>query len=223
MKSNSLLICCSLILALLISARSVSDQGSFNAGSKDPVTRGEQIFTSETFSGNGRVCSTCHEIDRFGTITPGFVQEKYASDPDGQLFRAIDSDDGTGASYERLLEHATFRVVLDLPERTPSGLGIRKCDDPASQTVVLHRGSPSVFNVALEQHIMHGAQGLRHQVVAFPPVVHEVLFKCNVEYTWTTAFHNNCPIRGIVTFAYPESTRRPFGQVEHDAYGGVFQ
>ncbi len=160
MRTKDLLMCAMLILALLVSARSVSEQNSRKVDSEDLVTRGEQIFTSETFSGNGRVCSTCHEPDRFGTITPEFVQEKYASDPDGPLFRPIDSDDGAGASYERLLEHATVRVILDLPERTPSGLGIRKCDDPAGQTVVLHRGSPSVFNVALEQHLMHdGREG----------------------------------------------------------------
>ncbi len=160
MRTRYLPICCSLIFALLISTRSASDQASRSVDTRDPVTRGEQIFTSEDFSGNGRVCSTCHEPELFGTITPEFVQEMYANDPDGPLFRPIDSDDGVGASYERLLEHATVRVLLDLPERTPSGLGIRKCDDPAGQTVVMHRGSPSVFNVALEQHLMHdGREG----------------------------------------------------------------
>ncbi|MEM9402064.1 MAG: cytochrome c peroxidase [Pseudomonadota bacterium] len=160
MRTRYLLIVCALIFALFLSTRSVSQENPRNPDHEDPVARGAQIFTSETFSGNGRVCSTCHEPDRFGTLTPEFVQEKYASDPDGPLFRAIDSDDGEGASYERLLQHATFRVVLDLPKRTPSGLGIRKCDDPANQTVVMHRGSPSVFNAALEQHLMHdGREG----------------------------------------------------------------
>ena len=160
MKTIDTLICCTLILALFVSAQSAPNQGSRNADRQDLITRGEQIFTSETFSGNGRVCSTCHELDRFGTITPEFVQEMYASDPDGPLFRPIDSDDGMSASFERLKKHATVRVVLDLPERTPSGLGIRKCDDPTSRTVVMHRGSPSVFNVALEQLLMHdGREG----------------------------------------------------------------
>ena len=160
MKTVNTLIFCTLIPALFMSAQSASGRGSHNAGGQDLMTRGEQIFTSETFSGNGRVCSTCHELNRFGTITPGLIQDNFASDPDGPLFRPIDSDDGMGDSYTRLKEHATFRVVLDLPERTPSGLGIRKCDDPTSQTVVMHRGSPSVFNVALEQFIMHdGREG----------------------------------------------------------------
>ncbi|MEO0365173.1 MAG: hypothetical protein AAF265_06715 [Pseudomonadota bacterium] len=50
--------------------------------------------------------------------------------------------------------------MLELPERTPSGLGIRKCDDLDNRTVVVERGNPSVFNVALEQFLMHdGREG----------------------------------------------------------------
>ena len=160
MRTIDTLICCTPILALIISAQAAPDQLSPGTNGPNVVAHGEKIFTSETFSGNGRVCTTCHELNRFGTITPEFVQELFASDPDGPLFRSIDSDDGVGNSYERLKEHATVRVVLDLPERTPSGLGIRKCDDLTNQAVVMHRGSPSVFNVALEQHIMHdGREG----------------------------------------------------------------
>ena len=160
MRTIDTLICCTPILALIISAQAAPDQLSPGTNGPNVVAHGEKIFTSETFSGNGRVCTTCHELNRFGTITPEFVQELFASDPDGPLFRSIDSDDGVGNSYERLKEHATVRVVLDLPERTPSGLGIRKCDDLTNQAVVMHRGSPTVFNVALEQHIMHdGREG----------------------------------------------------------------
>jgi cytochrome c peroxidase len=120
-----------------------------------PIALGRKLFTEETFDGNGRVCSTCHELEHFGTITPEFVQALYQSDPDAPLFRAIDSDDGLGVSYERLKQHATIRVPIELPRRTTSGLGIRLCDDPANTIVYLHRGNPSVFNVALEQWLMH--------------------------------------------------------------------
>ena len=121
---------------------------------------GEKLFTEETFDGNGRVCSTCHELDQFGTITPEFVQNLYETNPEAPLFRAIDSDDGLGRSYERLKKHATIRVPIELPARTASGLGVRKCGDPANTSVVVHRGNPTVFNMAPEQHIMHdGREG----------------------------------------------------------------
>jgi cytochrome c peroxidase len=125
-----------------------------------PEQRGEVLFTKETFGGNGRVCSTCHELEQFGTITPQLVQQAFTKDPTGPLFRPIDSDDGVGTSYTRLLEHATVRIPIELPTRTASGLGIRKCDDPANTSIVLNRGNPSVFNMALEMHIMHdGREG----------------------------------------------------------------
>jgi len=125
-----------------------------------PEQRGEALFTKETFGGNGRVCSTCHELEQFGTITPQFVQHAFAKDPTGPLFRPIDSDDGVGTTYTRLLEHATVRIPIELPTHTASGLGIRKCDDPANTSIVLNRGNPSVFNMALEMHIMHdGREG----------------------------------------------------------------
>ena len=125
-----------------------------------PEQRGEVLFTKETFGGNGRVCSTCHELEQFGTITPQFVQQAFAKDPGGPLFRPIDSDDGVGTSYKRLLEHATVRIPIELPTHTASGRGLRLCDDPARTSIVVNRGNPSVFNMALEQHIMHdGREG----------------------------------------------------------------
>ena len=119
-----------------------------------PEQLGEALFTKETFGGNGRVCSTCHELGQFGTIAPQFVQQSFAKDPSGPLFRPIDSDDGLGTSYKRLMEHATIRIPIELPTRTASGRGIRRCDDPANTSLVVNRGNPSVFNMALEQHIM---------------------------------------------------------------------
>lgn len=122
--------------------------------------RGETLFTEETFDGNGRVCSTCHEPGQFGTITPEFVQAQFALDPEGPLFRSIDSDDGRGSSYTRLLEHATIRVPLPTPFDEVVGRAIRRCDAPDEDTVVVFRGNPSVFNAALEEVLMHdGREG----------------------------------------------------------------
>lgn len=122
--------------------------------------RGEALFTEETFDGNGRVCSTCHEPDLFGTITPEFVREQFALDSTGPLFRAIDSDDGDGGSYSRLMEHATVRIPIETPFDEVLGRTIRRCDAPERDTVVVFRGNPSVFNVALEEMLMHdGREG----------------------------------------------------------------
>lgn len=117
--------------------------------------RGEQLFTEETFDGNGRVCSTCHELEQFGTITPAFVQDLFERDPDNVLFRPIDSDDGLGISYERLKEHATVRVPIQLVAQEATGLSVRKCEAPQDTLVFFNRGNPTVFNVALDQHLMH--------------------------------------------------------------------
>ena len=119
------------------------------------AAKGEQLFSEATFSGNDRTCHTCHALEQFGTITPETVQALYASNPGAPLFRALDSDDGLGTSYQRLLEHATIRVPLDLPVDSASGLSIRKCEAPAETKTTVNRGNPSVFNVALENHLMH--------------------------------------------------------------------
>lgn len=117
--------------------------------------RGEALFTEETFDGNGRVCSTCHEPDLFGTITPEFVQEQFALDPNGPLFRALDSDSADGSSYRRLMEHATIRIPFETPYDEVLERAIRPCDAPERDSVVVFRGNPSVFNVVLEEMLMH--------------------------------------------------------------------
>lgn len=120
--------------------------------------RGAALFTQETFQGNGRVCSTCHILEAFGSITPEMIQARYAQDPGDPLFRVIDSDDGVGTSYARLLEHATVRVKIQSQVHQPSGLSVRRCDAPEESEIVLNRGNPSVFNSALEDMLMSDAR-----------------------------------------------------------------
>jgi len=115
---------------------------------------GETLFIEETFEGNGRTCSTCHEPEQFGTITPEHVQARFAEDPDDVLFRAIDSDDGLGESYTRMLTHATIRVPMELATDSLTGLSVRRCDAPELTEVVLNRGNPTMFNAALEDLLM---------------------------------------------------------------------
>jgi cytochrome c peroxidase len=101
---------------------------------------GKRLFDDETFGGNGRTCSTCHG-EQTGTVSPVDAQALFALDPDGPLFRSIDSDDGVGSSYSKLLTDATIRVTLPLPA------GWTLADDPAATTVTVRRAIPSTRNV----------------------------------------------------------------------------
>jgi cytochrome c peroxidase len=100
---------------------------------------GVQLFDSETFDGNGRTCVSCH-LDGSGAISPADIADAFADDPTGPLFRAIDSDDGTGSSYNRLLNDATFLVTIDLPEN------VVLADDPAARSITLARGASTTLN-----------------------------------------------------------------------------
>jgi len=102
---------------------------------------GAQLFKKETFGGNGRTCDTCHRMPT-GTISLKDVQARFSKDPGDPLFRPLDSDDGTGASYERLLTHATFLIPLPLPAN------VKLADDPTATEVILERGTPTVRDTA---------------------------------------------------------------------------
>lgn len=101
---------------------------------------GAFLFEEETFEGNGRTCRTCH-TGSTGALSPQQVQAAFDEDPNGPLFRAIDSDGGLGASYDRLLEDATIRVTLPLPP------GWTLVDDPTATEVTVLRGVPTTMNV----------------------------------------------------------------------------
>jgi len=105
------------------------------------VLDGARLFEKETFGGNGRTCATCHrEEDGFST-TPASAQKRYAADPKDPLFRPVDSDDGVGDRFTRLLTHATIRV--EIPLTCPN---IWLEDDPDAKSVVVNRGIPELLN-----------------------------------------------------------------------------
>lgn len=108
---------------------------------------GKRVFEKETFGGNGRVCSTCH-IGRSGTFTPEQARELFARNPKNPLFRSIDSDDGIGDSYNRLLTHGTVRIPIPLPANAEI------VGEPGNRTAVVFRGTPSTNNVAFENVLM---------------------------------------------------------------------
>ena len=101
---------------------------------------GKKLFQDETFAGNGRTCATCHGA-RTGTVSPAEAQALFAQNPNGPLFRSIDSDDGVGSSYTRLLTDATILVTIDLPANWSLA------DDPTARSVTLARAIPSTLNV----------------------------------------------------------------------------
>lgn len=74
-------------------------------------------------------------------LTPADAQKRFARDRHDPLFRSIDSDDGVGNSYTRLLNDATIRVTLPLPANWSLA------DDPAARSVTFNRAIPTTLNV----------------------------------------------------------------------------
>lgn len=109
---------------------------------------GLNLFFYATFKGNGRTCATCHS-GTDGTINPAEVQARYKTNPNDPLFRKLDSDNGAGTAYTRLMTDATIRVTIPLPAN------VRLADDPTARSVVLDRGVPTTFNTpALDPTLM---------------------------------------------------------------------
>jgi hypothetical protein len=108
---------------------------------------GKKLFERETFGGNGRTCQTCH-TKKTGELSPAQVRELAETDPDNELFRSIDSDDGVGSSYERLKANATIRIHMPLPPN------VRLKNDPDATEFVVNRAVPTTDNVALFSTLM---------------------------------------------------------------------
>jgi cytochrome c peroxidase len=161
----------------------VHPEGQFSESQPDAMSRrhtrsGKQLFTRSEFGGNGRTCETCHTLET-GDVTLDHIRSRFFEDPSDPLFRAIDSDDGSGASYDRLLTHATFRVFVDLPSN------IRLADDPGATRVALFRSTLPTNNIALDPVIMsdgrepdlpHQASDafVTHSEITEPPSVQEL-------------------------------------------------
>ena len=120
-----------------------------SAKKRDKTPNGRHLFRTETFDGNGRTCESCHGKES-GTIAPADVAAAYASDPGHPLFRALDSDDGEGEIYSRLLSHATIRVSIPLP------MHFKLESDPEAESVVFARGVPSTLNTPGSRSRSHG-------------------------------------------------------------------
>lgn len=102
------------------------------------TVQGAYLFTSETFKGNGRTCATCHSLTT-GTLSPAQAQAAYKKNHNDPLFRALDSDTGNGASYNKLLTDATVTVNIPLPANV-------RLANSTARSVTLRRSIPSTFD-----------------------------------------------------------------------------
>jgi cytochrome c peroxidase len=130
------------VALLLWSASGFASEDPANSR-KAAFEMGSDVFFHETFGGNGRTCSTCHDPRNEFTISPELVRGRYELDPDHPLFRAIDSDDGRGHDYTTLLDHALFRVTIPLHPN------VSLLDAPGQRSITVWRGVPSIANVDL--------------------------------------------------------------------------
>jgi cytochrome c peroxidase len=110
---------------------------------------GPDLYLKETFCGNGRTCATCHPLGT-GTFSPAEAKLRFEKNPKDPLFRAIDSDDGKGKSYHRLIKHATVFVDIPLPSN------VKLADQKKAKSVKLERGVPSTLDTpALDPVLMY--------------------------------------------------------------------
>jgi len=116
------------------------------------LKEGKRLFTDETFGGNGRTCETCHS-EETGTFNPMEALARFLLNPEDPLFRHDGLDDGF-SGVDRILEHATVRITLPLPDY------VTLKDDPLASHVTFNRGTPTVKNApALDDRFMYD---LRH-------------------------------------------------------------
>jgi cytochrome c peroxidase len=115
------------------SASPGEEQGNAN------VERGKHLFAKETFGGNGRTCATCH-AGQSGTISPGDVEALYKRHPGDPLFQADATDAAGGNTFDRIRQHATIRVNIDLPSNV-------EIVGSTSRQATLLRAVPTTNNV----------------------------------------------------------------------------
>jgi cytochrome c peroxidase len=117
-------------------------------GTAEQAVSGKNLFNSGTFGGNGRTCLTCHGAET-GTFSLDEAEDRFHDDPCDPLFRAMDSDDGTGSSYHRLLDYGTVFVTV------PVAPGVVVADAPTATSVRLQRSVPSTLDTpALDPVLM---------------------------------------------------------------------
>jgi len=161
------------VALLLLSGTAASMAALAQAVVVDPqpgFAEGQRLFASPQFGSNGRSCQTCHLPGSF-TVSPSQAEAIRSRDPADPLFRPIDSADGHGTDYSKLLVRTTFRVEIPLAANvtvSPMDGDVRIGADGITY-VTVRRSTPSVLNAALQDHLMwDGREGddLPHQAVS---------------------------------------------------------
>jgi cytochrome c peroxidase len=134
--------------------------------------KGGLLYQFETFDGNDRTCGTCHAANSHFDLAPEDVEEAFAEDPEGPLFRSLDSNDGVGEDYSLMRADGLVRVhVVLAPNVTVDevdGINVQVRPD-GRYVVALRRATPTSINSALNDHLMwDGREGtdLAHQALS---------------------------------------------------------
>jgi cytochrome c peroxidase len=112
--------------------------------------KGQNIFNTATYNGNGRTCRSCHpsEAGESGTLSPADLQALFAANPNDVLFQHDGADVGSPGTFDRLLSEATFQITIPLPDNV-SIVG------SSARTVTLLRSVPTTMNIpALDPFLM---------------------------------------------------------------------
>lgn len=129
------------------------------------------LYTGAKFNGNGRTCETCHTLPTLA-LTPDHIEQQFQLNPSGPLFRALDSDNYDGVSYNLMRGDGLVRVhVVLAPNVTVDevdGVNVQIRPD-GRYVVVFRRATPTSWNTALNEHLMlDGREGadLAHQAIS---------------------------------------------------------
>lgn len=137
------------MVAAVLAAGCVAEAPEETATKQELADPGRALFDHETFGGNGRTCRTCHSPSN-GTLTLAQIDDRFAEDPTGPLFRGDGTDDGLGNGTSRIRADGTILVRIALPP------GVTLLDDPTATHVTLRRGIPSTMNTpALDDVLMY--------------------------------------------------------------------
>jgi cytochrome c peroxidase len=168
MKPHLQLLISAALLSAVLSASAREDDDENGAGQDQKAAghdkNGKFLFEKETFGGNGRTCSTCHGKET-GKFSIEEAQHRFAKDPNDPLFRPLDSDDGVGNSFTRLLATGTVRVDV------PLAANVKLVTSPAATRATFFRGTPTTRNVTTLQHFLmfdgrESSSDLPHQALS---------------------------------------------------------
>jgi cytochrome c peroxidase len=118
------------------------------------IKSGRDLFTEETFDGNGRTCATCHLPNRGFTITPGIIKGLPKNDP---LFVFKTNPELAKLEDERLLtKRALFLENIQGFKKRPFFRGSPSVENAAKSAPFGHSGNIpdlKIFSMgAIEQH-----------------------------------------------------------------------